>query len=594
MIRRAAYTLVLLFCAHDAFGASPPPADGGRSFHVRDYGAVPDGKTPSGAAIRAAIRAAMAAAETADASVEVVLEAGTYLVRHENPRGYCFPIYQAANLTVRGTCRTRRCPTGVHTYTAVDVEGGSFDLKVEEGYPTPDAQNFADAHQTHGKWGMIIDPGTRRIRPGTPDHIMTPRWELCEGRVWRFFTANEHHRRNLAHMQVGDAYVHLARGHGSAVLAQGCDGIRIDNLTVHASPGLAVGLVGNRGEIVVRGLQVRFAPDTARLLTTNADGVHCQQNRDGPMIEDCLFEGMADDAINIYAPPNVLREIRAPNQWLVSSGCIILPGDRLQVLDPQTGRVRGEVRAVAGTVEQRTFLLTLDKPVEGAVAGEDHRAADTLYNLDACGAGFRIRRNHMRGNRRYGCLLRAGGGLVEDNIFEDTTGAGVVLTNEPDWPEGPMPWGITIRGNRFLRGGTCLGYADSPQGAALSVRATRLGHRLAEVEAIHDVIIENNEFQDRAGTVLFLGGASKVVVNNNRMIAAAGAELRRNGPAIRIECSSRVSLSDNVVSDPRAGTTAAVEIAPNVAQGERGIRISGLDTTLGAQTHAIDDRRAAP
>jgi nitrous oxidase accessory protein NosD len=117
---------------------------------------------------------------------------------------------------------------------------------------------------------------------------------------------------------------------------------------------------------------------------------------------------------------------------------------------------------------------------------------------------------------------------------------------------------------------------------------------LAEVEAIHDVIIENNEFQDRAGTVLFLGGASKVVVNNNRMIAAAGAELRRNGPAIRIECSSRVSLSDNVVSDPRAGTTAAVEIAPNVAQGERGIRISGLDTTLGAQTHAIDDRRAAP
>jgi hypothetical protein len=73
--------------------------------------------------------------------------------------------------------------------------------------------------------------------------------------------------------------------------------------------------------------------------------VHCQQNRDGPVIEDCYFEGMADDAINIYAPPNVLREIREPTQWLISPGCIVLPGDRLQVLDPQTGRVRGEVRA---------------------------------------------------------------------------------------------------------------------------------------------------------------------------------------------------------------------------------------------------------
>jgi len=45
----------------------------------------------------------------------------------------------------------------------------------------------------------------------------------------------------------------------------------------------------------------------------------------------------------------------------------------------------------------------------------------------------------MNGNRRNGCLLRAGNGLVEDNIFADTTGAGVVLTNEPDWPEGPVP-----------------------------------------------------------------------------------------------------------------------------------------------------------
>ena len=89
--------------------------------------------------------------------------------------------------------------------------------------------------------------------------------------------------------------------------------------------------------------------------------------------------------------------------------------------------------------------------------GADHRSADTLYNLDGCGAGFQIRRNHMNGNRRYGCLLRAGGGVVEDNVFEDTTGAGVVLTNEPDWPEGPVPWGIRIRRNRFLRGLCLLG-----------------------------------------------------------------------------------------------------------------------------------------
>ncbi len=620
-IGRAALSLLLCISVRGSLDAAPPPTAGDRVFHVRDFGAVPDGRTESGDAIRAAIAAAVAGAGTADAPVEVVLEAGTYRVRHDNPRGYCFPIHQAANLTVRGAGPTTKIviadptlgafqfgigrqvtlrdlaidydplPFCQGTVRTVDIEGGSFDLEIEAGYPTPDAENFLKAHEPYGKWGMIMDATTRRIRAGTPDHYMTPRWEHRDGRVWRFFTGAEHYRRNLEQMQIGDAYVHLARGYGSAVTAQGCDGVHIENVTVHASPGLAVGLIGNRGQIVVRGLQVRFATDTNRLITTDADGVHCQQNRSGPVIEDCYFEGMADDAINIYAPPNVLREIRSPTQWLVSPNCLIHPGDRLQVLDPQTGRLRGEVRAIGGTLEQRAFLLTLDKPLAGAVAGEDHRSADTLYNIDACGAGFQIRRNHMHGNRRYGCLLRAGGGVVENNIFEDTTGAGVVLTNEPDWPEGPMPWGITIRGNQFLRGGTCLGYADSAHGAALSVRAARLGHGLADAEAIRDVVIDDNEFQDRAGTALFVGGATNVSVSNNRIRAAADAPRRRPGPAILIERSSRVTLTDNSVSDPRVGTIAALEIGPSVAAAEDGVRVSGLDAQLDPQARSILDQR---
>ena len=590
-----------------------------RTFNVRDFGALPDGQTESGAGIRDAIQAAIKAGPGS----EVVLEAGIYRVKPAAPREACFLVHGATNLVVRGAGQATRIvitdpaaggfnvgpgqqvtlrdftidydplPFCQGTIQAVAAEAGSFDLEVEPGYPTPDAENFVKAIEPYGKWGMIMDRTTRRIRPGTPDHYMTPRWEHREGRVWRFFTAEEHYRSNLAHMRAGDAYVHLARGHGSAVLAQGCDGIRIENVTVHASPGLAVGLVGNRGEIVVCGLEVRFAPGTTRLLTANADGVHCQQNRGGPVIEDCYFEGMADDAINLYAPPNILHEVRSPTQWLVSPGCLVLPGDRLQVLDPKTGRIRGEVKAVEVRREGRALLLTLERPLEGVVAGADHRVADTLYDLDACGAGFQIRRNHMNGNRRYGCLLRAGCGLVEDNTFEDTTGAGVVLTNEPDWPEGPVPWGITIRRNRFLRGGMCLCYADSPHGAALAVRATRLGHGLAEAEAIREVVIENNDFQDRAGTAVFVGGAKNVTIRENRITAASGAELRREGAAILIERSSSVAVLDNTVSDPRAGTTAAVEIGPDVAPGDAGVRISGLNASLAPEVKAVLDRRTS-
>jgi hypothetical protein len=539
--------------------------------------------------------------------LEVVLDSGTYSARPDNPGGYCFPVYQATNLIVRGAGEATKIvvtdpragafffsfchqvslrdlvvdydpvPFCQGTIRAVDIKAGSFDLEVEAGYPTPDAENFLKAES---KWGMIMDRTTRRIRAGTPDNYQTPRWEHAAGRVWRFFTADEHHRLNLQYMRIGDAYVHLARGGEQAVHAFGCDGVRIENIVVHAAPILAVSLMANRGDIVVRGLRVCFTPGTTRLLTTDADGVHCQQNRSGPVIEDCYFEGMADDAVTIYARPNVLLEIRSATQWLVSPGTMVLAEDRLQVLDPKTGRLRREVKAVEVKSDPRGFLITLDQPHADAVAGADSRTADTLYDLDACGAGFQIRRNHMNGNRRTGCVLFAGDGVVEDNTFEDTTGVGVMLCDDPDWPIGPVPSGIAIRRNRFIRGGMGLWFADSPDGAALAVNARRLGHALAQAEVIRDVVIENNEFQDRAGAAIYVGAASNVTIRSNHIVAALGAELRRKGAAILIEHSSGVALLDNAVSDPRPGTTAAVQIGPGVPSGDAGVRISGLKSTL--------------
>jgi len=95
------------------------------------------------------------------------------------------------------------------------------------------------------------------------------------------------------------------------------------------------------------------------------------------------------------------------------------------------------------------------------------------------------------------------------------------------------------------------------------VRAAKFGHGLANAESIRDVLIEDNEIRDRAGSALFVGGATVV-------------------------------LTDNTVSDPRLGTTAAVEIGANVAPGEAGVWISALETTLDKGARAILDHRLPP
>lgn len=586
-----------------------------RVFRVRDYGAVADGRSDCTAAVNAAIAAAVASRSPA----EVRFDEGKYRITATGRHGYCIPITQAADLTVRGRGKPTQiivaspdagafhvslgrnvairdltvdydpAPFLQGVVRAVNVGEGWFDLEVAAGYATPDASNFVHAVEPYGKWGMIMDPALRRIRAGTPDHYMTPRWEHREGRIWRFFTQEEHYRLGLRQMRVGDSYVHLARGYGGAFLAQGCDGIAIENVTVHASPGLAVGLVGNKGTVRVRKLEVRFAPGTDRLLSTNADGIHCQQNRSGPIIEDCYFEGMADDAINIYAPPNTLLEKRTEKEWLVTPNCSILPGDRLTVLDPKTGVVRGTVKALTVTPEGRAFRLGLDRSVEDAVAGPDHRSADTLYNLDACGAGFRILRNRMNGNRRYGCLIRAGDGIIEGNVFSDTTGAGVTLVNEPDWPEGPVPWNVTVRKNRFIRGGTCRGYADGGHGA-LHVRASKLGHGLADMPALRDIRVEDNSFEDYLGPAVYVSAAIGLRITGNRFIGQAQA-LAASAPAMIVERSRNVRVEDNVVADRRPSASAGLVIMPDVAQGDEGIIVRNNRTTMRPDAKAIDDRR---
>ncbi len=588
-----------------------------RLFPVRSFGAVAN----SGQDATDAIRRAISAASAAGSRSEVVLEAGEYRVGAAAPAGYCFPVQGARELTVRGAGKRTRIvitrpdvgaflfgacthvriadltidydpvPFCQGTVTRVDVDGGWFDLEVDADSPTPDAPNFTGAAEPYGKWGMIIDRATRRIRAGTPDHYMTPKWERRGGRTWRFFTTEEHYRLGLRSMRAGDAYVHLARGYGGAILAQACDGVQIERVTIHASPGLVVGLVGNKGEIAVRRLEARFLPKSTRLLTANADGVHCQQNRSGPVIEDCYFEGMADDGVNIYAPPNVVREVRGPTEWLVTAGCLVLPGERLQVLDPKTGALLGQVKVTDVAVEGRAFRLTVDQAVAGVRAGDDHRTACTLYNRDACGAGFVIRRNTMNGNRRYGCLLRAGGGVVEDNTFVNTTGAGVVVSNEPDWPEGPVPWGITIRRNRFIGGGTCLGYADSPTGAALSVRSVRLGHATAMEPAVSGMIVEANLFKERAGTAIYLGACRGADVRGNRITASASTGLLRSGASIEVDGCAGVTITGNAVTDTRKGTLAGLAIAKGTASGEAGVRAMGNRWGLRRGAPDIADRR---
>jgi len=348
----------------------------------------------------------------------------------------------------------------------------------------------------------------------------------------------------------------------------------------------------NRAEnVTVRNLSVRYRPGSRRLLTTDADGVHCQQNRTGPRIENCYFEGMADDAINIYAPPNVVLAVESPTQLVTTSKCAIRRGDLLQIMNPREGRILAEVRAAEVQKIKRRYRITLQRPVPGIQAGKDYKTADTIYNLSACGAGYVIRNNHMKTHRRHGMLLRAGQGLVENNVIEQVAGHGIVVTNEPDWPEGPFARDIVIRNNIIKGVGYAYKYADAPDGGAIQVRGSRLGYRLAKGRVQRRITIENNRFVDLLGAAIYIGAAEDVRIVANRAEVSLAVPARRKTAAIVLENCNKVTIEDFRIRDPRPQIYAAVEIRGSVEQAKDAVQIKALKVKLNENAVEVVDRR---
>ena len=470
---------------------------------------------------------------------------------------------------------------------AVDKASGTFDMDVDEGFPSPGEPWFRIQGSSRNM-GVVLDPEKRRLKAGASDFFFVSSWNALKDRLWRF-QLDGPEKAKTSDLEPGDRFVLLARGNEGAALFSHCKGGGVENVTVHASPSLTIALIACDA-MTIRSLSVCFRPESRRLVASNGDGIHCQRNRRGPLVERCLFEGLCDDGINIYAPPLVVRQVESDCRIVTSQNGDVRKGDLLRILDPRAGRIRGDAR-VAEVIDQNgQWLITLDAPVPGIKAGPDHREADTAYNLSACGQGYVIRDNHFQFHRRHGALLRSGNGLIEGNTFEDNGGFGVVVTNEPTWPEGPTAEDVTIRNNVFKGGGYSRGYGDSPFGASILIRGSALGG-LAEQRFQRRIRIEGNTFTNPPGAAVAIGAAQDVTIVSNEVSFTRDAITRPQSAAVLLEHCAGVTVEGLRVTDARPDPLPAIRIMRSAASGEKGVRIEDVSTNLPDGRPAVMDER---
>ncbi|TDD26802.1 hypothetical protein E1218_12140 [Kribbella turkmenica] len=480
-----------------------------------------------------------------------------------------FRLVRSSQVSFRGfTFDYSTPPFAQGEITATDKDLGTFDFRPEAGYPILEDPRLRQVPDT---WGTTRDPLNPFLQKQTAkDFIRVSSWTALDSGVYRFTVpANtKAFIGNPAHLVAGDKFVLNQRGTAPLINLTDTTAVSLRDVDVYASPASTLSALYS-DSITVHNLQVRRRPGSGRWVSTNADGVHVQSARVGPIIRNSSFEGMLDDGVNIYTTPRAIVEVLADDKVVAvatGSGRLPLVGDSVQVYDPILGRVKGtaevvDVAAVPGHTPDRRAVLTFDGSVPGMAAGADVRSGDTLYNLSTSGAGFQVTNNDFRDSRRHGVYVKSKDGLIAGNRFSYLGGAAVISQNEPNYPEGPGSTGITIRDNVMDHVGHLRAY-DSPESAAIKIRADRLPYRLAEDRAQRDFLIEGNTIKHPPRNGIYIGGAENVQIRGENRIVSSSDDYAFGGDitAVKLENVASLGIDSLSVEDPRTALNAGVQI----------------------------------
>lgn len=536
-----------------------------KTFKVDDFGAVGDGKKDD----IAAVLAGLAALKQAGPGSRLEFTSGkTYRLGTHEDSIYQIDLQGLRDVTVDGqgamllttpeqaTIRVKRCE-GVTVcnlvieqdplaftqgaVTKVSPEEGQFEFKVMHGYPPlPTPAQRKERGFMDWRWGAFIDPQLRRIRNGVRDHFRVERIDLLEDGNARV-TVQADFASSLEAVRPGDLYVQPigydrrervdklsnVGDYAYNILFENSAECALENVTLYSGrSSMGSYIQHNHGRITFRGYRVLVRPGTDRAISNFADAIHCKDNRVGPLIEQCYFQGMLDDSINMSQNTMMAEKIISPDTFRLTKhpgpmvpwtkeSAMVREGDRFMVLFPTTGEYLGPFKVTKVGTDWQT--VTLEKPLENVVAGQIRSTTDVnathFYNLDQSNAGFVIRNNLFGPQRRHAILARSENGLIENNLIVGTGGAAIELSNEFGFfYEGPIARNVVIRNNTIR---DCYGTpiivgsatGKTPTRQARNVRITNNLIETAESPAIRitnaqDIVVENNRFVRPDGSAL--------------------------------------------------------------------------------------------
>lgn len=325
---------------------------------------------------------------------------------------------------------------------------------------------------SHGYIERVSDKGEMRVRfvMDMPDLFPYPRHAVCDPNtgIFRYYPFSITRRHRVAGntfafqtdctekgYEGAELYVWHSYHSRPAVCIQNADGVTLKNITIHSQPGM--GVVGHLSRnIVIEGLSV--IPSSGERMSTNTDATHFASCYGKLIMQNCVFEGQGDDAVNVHNYDHAFTPLGGSTYRLT---CLAADGTHTQTADlPAAGDEmqlvsrgtlnQGERFTVSSACENAdgTCDVTFTAPVPEGAEREYY-----LENASAC-PEFVFSNCRARNHFARSVLIKTRHALVENCIFEHADLTAVVIAAEENWGEGTSSDLVRIRNNIFIECGT--------------------------------------------------------------------------------------------------------------------------------------------
>jgi len=382
---------------------------------VSDYGAVGDGKTDDGPALRKVFEKVSSLKKPAkivfapksiyyigkrsdsktpilflDRTQNITIEGNGCLLLLD-PTQRPFELYRSANVTIRNFIIDYfPLPYTQGRIKKIDNPNGYLEFEVDRGFPQPfvrDSTYYVDGrvsdcttidgetlkfYHGHSRISQVkeVSPGVYAVNYRMPRQTKAKPGDYFVMKIWPPSRPGINVDRDTAvPSEKGEIYAanyaNIQINHSNSIL--------VENITSYAAPQMTVNARSTSG-LVIRNLNIKRKGN--RLVAGCSDGIHLKGNESQPLIDGGWIEGTLDDAIHIKISGDRITEVAAPNKFKIvhldfGDNTNLNTGKKVMVFNlTENKQLAMATIKDFKHIDYRTGWVTLDQDVAGVQTGD--------------------------------------------------------------------------------------------------------------------------------------------------------------------------------------------------------------------------------